>query len=67
MLSLLTGSPVKLKLENAHGTLIILFYVRLISRQLQRLFYFQLLNYLAKSLAERKYLMKTLKDWIKKR
>ena len=67
MLSLLTGSFVKLKLENAHGTLIILFYVRLISRQLQRLFYFQLLNYLAKSLAERKYLMKTLKDWIKKR
>ena len=38
MLSLLTDSPHKLKLEKIHGTLIILLYVRLSSPQLERLF-----------------------------
>ena len=38
MLSLLTDSPHKLKLEKIPGTLIILFYVSLRSPQLQRLF-----------------------------
>ena len=39
MVSLLTDSSHKLKLENIHGTLIILFFVSLSSPQLQRLFY----------------------------
>ena len=39
MLSLLTDSPHKLKLEKIHGTLIILFYVSLSSPQLQILFF----------------------------
>ena len=37
---LLTDSPQKLKLENIHDTLIILFYVSPRSPQLQRLFFF---------------------------
>ena len=40
MLFLLTDSPQKLKLEKIHGTLIILFYVSLSYRQLQRIFFF---------------------------
>ena len=39
LLFLLTDSPQKLKLENIHDTLIILFYVILRSPQLQRLFF----------------------------
>ena len=39
MLFLLTDSPQKLKLKNIPDTLIILFYVRLRSPKLQRLFY----------------------------
>ena len=42
MLFLLTDSPQKLKLENIHDTLIILFYVSPRSPQLQRLFFFYL-------------------------
>ena len=38
MLSLLTDSPKKLKLEKIHGTPIILFYVSVSSPQLQSLF-----------------------------
>ena len=41
MLSLLTDSSHKLKLEKIHGTLIILFYVSLSSPQLQILFFIE--------------------------
>ena len=40
MIFVLTDSPQKLKLENIHDTLIILFYVSPRSPQLQRLFFF---------------------------
>ena len=42
MLFILADFPQKLKLENIHGTLIVLFYVSPRSPQLQRLFVFLL-------------------------